>query len=66
MSKDGGCVLEQMLVSIMSVFVDPCKMPWAEAALAVAPLRGYFFTIGECQSPDSWTIPLQCDGQIAL
>ena len=29
-----------MLVSILSVSVDPCEMSWAEAALALAPLCG--------------------------
>ena len=30
-----------MLVSILSVYGDPCEMSWAEAALALAPLCGY-------------------------
>ena len=29
-----------MLVSIMSIFEDPCEMSWAKAALALAPLCG--------------------------
>ena len=29
-----------MLVSILSVSLDPCKMSWAEAALSLAPLCG--------------------------
>ena len=33
-------VSEWMLVSILSVFVDPHEMLWAEAALALPPLGG--------------------------
>ena len=38
---DGLCVVsEQLLVSILSVSVDPREMSWAEATLALAPLCG--------------------------
>ena len=39
MEMDGWCVVsERILVSLLSVSVDPCEMSWAEAALALAPL----------------------------
>ena len=39
LAMDGCCVLsEHMLISILSVSVDPMEMSWGEAALALAPL----------------------------
>ena len=39
--KDGWCVVsEQMLVSILSVTMDPHEMSWAETALGLTPLCG--------------------------
>ena len=41
LQMDGWCVVsEQMLVSILSVSVDPREMSLAEVALALAPLCG--------------------------
>ena len=41
LQMDGWCVVsERMLVSILSVSVDPREMSWDEAALKLAPLCG--------------------------
>ena len=38
LAMNGWDVVSQpMLISILSVSVDPCEMSWAEAALALAP-----------------------------
>ena len=41
LQMDGFCVVsERMLISILSVSVDPRDMPWTEDASALAPLCG--------------------------